>query len=205
MPRGVAIRPMRPGEEPQLRRIVAAAFSGEPFSVGMYGPDRAERYRRLLQDFAEFPTARHLVTVAAVDDAVVALAALQAPGTCSLCGSEPEAPGPDADAAAHIDFEFARRCRAAHLGAGLPSDHARITTVATEPFLAGSGIGRQVVLAALAQAWELGAPLVALECLRSRAAFYARVGFGEVTEFDDPGGPGLRALLMVARRSAGPS
>jgi hypothetical protein len=37
---------------------------------------------------------------------------------------------------------------------------------------------------------------VVLECLTSREAFYEHFGFRRLDEFDDPGGPGLRAVLM---------
>jgi GNAT superfamily N-acetyltransferase len=196
----VTIGPMQPVHRPQLRRIVAAAFSGEPFTIGMYGPIRSERYRRLLQDYQDYPSDRYDVTVAAVDQVVVALASLELPGDCGLCTRPMPELAADADAGAAIDHAFELRCRHAHASSGLPDDHARITTVATEPFLAGEGIGRRVVAAALDRAWAHGASCVALECLRSRAAFYAHLGFEEVVEFDDPGGPELRSLLMVARR-----
>lgn len=196
----VTIGPMQPVHRPELGRIVAAAFSGEPFTIGMYGPLRSERYRRLLEDYRDYPSELYDVTVAAVDGRAVAVASLELPGACGLCTRPMAELDPEADVGASIDHEFELRCRHAHAVSDLPVDHARITTVATEPFLAGEGIGRRVVATALDRAWELGASCVALECLSTRAAFYWHVGFEEVVEFDDPGGPGLRSLLMVARR-----
>lgn len=196
----VAVGSMTEAHRPQLARIVAAAFSGEAFTVGMYGPHRSERYRRLLDDYRSFPSSSYEVAVASVDDTAVAVATLQRPGACALCTTAAPELDADADKGAQIDHEFELRCRAAHASAHLPPDHARIPTVATEPFLAGEGLGRLVVASVLDRAWELGAPCVALECLRSRAAFYGHLGFDEVIEFDDPGGPGLRSLLMVAFR-----
>jgi GNAT superfamily N-acetyltransferase len=198
--RGLTIGPMRPVHAPQLRAIVAAAFSGEPFTEGMYGPSRLERYRRLLDDYRSFPGPQYDVVVAAFDDVVVGFASMERPGACSLCDGEQPALGPDSDTAERIEHEFERRCREAHATAHLPTGHARITAVATEPFVAGEGVGQLVVSSVLEHAWALGAPGIALECLTSRRAFYARVGFVDAVEFDDPGGPGLSSLLMVAER-----
>ncbi len=197
---GLTIGPMQAGHAPQLRRIVAAAFSGEPFTEGMYGPSRLERYRHLLDDYRSFPGPTDQVVVGTCDDVVVSFAAMEPPGACGLCRGVAADPPADAAVAEQIEHEFARRCRAAHLAADLPPEHARITTVATEPFLAGTGIGGHVVAALVDHAWASGAGCLALECLTSRGAFYRRLGFADVVEFDDPGGDGLRSMLMVAHR-----
>jgi GNAT superfamily N-acetyltransferase len=200
VPADLVIAPLRPEQRPQLAPLVASAFSGEPFAEGMYGRSRLDRFRYLLDDYVDFPKPHQVVIAASIGDVLVAAAALEPAGTCGLCRGEQAPLAADADVATAIDHEFERRCRAAHAGAELDADHARITTVATLPFLAGMGIGGPLVAATLDHAWSLGAPCVALECLRSRAAFYSRSGFAEETEFDDPGGPGLRALLMIANR-----
>lgn len=196
---GLTIGLMEPRHASQLRPIVAAAFSGEPFTEGMYGQSRLERYRRLLDDYRSFPGTQHVV-IAAFDDVVVGLAAMEGPGRCGLCAGEQVMLDADADIAERIEHEFELRCREAHADSRLPTGHARIAAVATEPFVAGTGIGKLVVSAMLDHAWALNAPCVALECLVSRRAFYERLGFADTVEFDDPGGPGLRSLLMVADR-----
>jgi ribosomal protein S18 acetylase RimI-like enzyme len=70
--------------------------------------------------------------------------------------------------------------------------------VATDPALHGTGVGRLLMSALADRLRSREVECVVLECLTSRAAFYEHCGFQRVHEFADPGGPGLRAVLMQA-------
>lgn len=171
------------------RRIVAAAFAGEPFAFGMFGDEVLERYAGMLGNYSDWPADDEaLVMAARVDGHLLGVALATRPGRCSLCDLLPD---PDAHP---IDAEFYRRCAQAHHDAALPP-HVHIQTVATDAAVQGTGIGRILMGALLAEtaAW---ASATVLECLTTRRRFYERIGFEVVSEFDDPGGPGLRALLM---------
>src|SRR5207342_1221553 len=101
----------------------------------------------------------------------IALATL--PGQCELCEAfDQSKPGPTMETdAERIEREFQSACRRSHLTTELPP-HAHITTVATEPALHGSGIGR-ALMDALAEALRSrDVEWVVLECLTSRALFY---------------------------------
>jgi hypothetical protein len=67
--------------------------------------------------------------------------------------------------------------------------------VATEPTLHGSGIGR-TLMTALDGLRAKHVDSVVLECLTSREACYQHFGFRRLDELDDPGRPGLRAVLV---------
>jgi len=196
----VTIRPLVLTDHPLVRRIVAAAFAAEPFAFGMFGESALDRLVGTSLQYASWPQPPELlVLVAERDGVVLAVAAANAPGQCWLCTDFDPASAPGDGAGEVIDHEFHRRCRDAHLGNGLPT-HARITTVATDPFLTGAGIGGRLVRELVAQVFADGATCVVLECLTTREAFYERCGFHRVVEFADPGGPGLRALLMRVDR-----
>ena len=138
----------------------------------------------------------YFAIVAVANDEIVGAAVATGPGSCRLCDQE----APSVPAFSHADqveqeFQFA--CRKAHLQAALPA-HMHVQTVATDPFLQGCGIGRLLLAELAARAVAAGAACVALECLTTRAGFYERIGFGAVDDFADPGGDGLRSVLMTA-------
>ena len=198
----VNIRPLTPTDHPTVRRIVATAFAGEPFAFGMFGESPLDRLVGTLQQYASWPDSPELLALVAEHDGVLlSVATATPPGRCWLCDEFDPAAAPGDGPGDAIDHEFHRRCREAHLGSALPP-HARITTVATDTFLAGAGIGGRLVRELAAQVFAGGATCAVLECLTAREAFYGRCGFRRVVEFDDPGAPGLRALLMRADRSS---
>ena len=164
----------------------------------MFGESPLARFIGMAHDYETWPSApnpivlgveagRHLVGVA--------LATL--PGQCGLCDEfQSSLTSPDSEAE-RIDYEFQHACRNSHLESNL-APHARVQTVATEPTLHGSEIGRTLMTAMIDELRAIQVESVVLECLTSRAAFYEHFGFRRLNEFDDPGGPGLRAVLMVA-------
>lgn len=192
----VTLRELASGDLPAARRIIATAFAGEAFAVGMFGESRLDRLVGMMGEYGDWPSAPGPIIVGAEAGGVlvgVALATL--PGACHLCDEFDETSTPGSTRAERIEHEFQSVCRAAHLGSGLPA-HAHIATVATDPFVQGSGVGRRIVRALVDRVFADGAECVALECLTTREQFYARSGFRRVAEFDDPGGPGLRCVLM---------
>ncbi len=119
------------------------------------------------------------------------------PGQCGLCDEfQSTLTAPDSEAE-RIDYEFQFACRNSHLESNL-APHARVRTVATEPTLHGSGIGRTLMTVLIDELRAIQVENVVLECLTSRVSFYEHFGFRRLNEFDDPGGPGLRAVLMKA-------
>ena len=139
----------------------------------------------------------HLAVVAVAKDEIVGAAVATGPGLCRLCDQDAPIGVPALSHAEQVEQEFQFACRHAHLRAALPA-HMHIQTVATDPFLQGCGIGRLLLAELVARAVDAGAACVALECLTTRAGFYERIGFGLVDEFADPGGEGLRSVLMTA-------
>lgn len=176
------------------RRILATTFAGEPFSFGMYGESALDRVAGTTAEYSAWPESEREVLVAVVGDAVVGVIGTSPPGRCHLCDAPVAEPAPDAPAAEWIDHEFQLRCRDAHR-AHLTDDHSHITPVAVDHAVQGSGVGRRLVAAAVDRVKDTGAPVV-LECVTRRVDFYAGCGFRVVAEFDDPGGPGLRAAFM---------
>ncbi len=196
----VSLRALVAADYPVARRLVASAFAGEPFAVGMFGESQLDRFAGMCREYSTWPWGANPVAVGAeLAGTVVGVAVATPPGACHLCDDFDESEPPEATRAAQIEHEFQLRSRRAHLDAGLPP-HAHIASVATEPVLEGCGVGRQVVEHLVARLWDAGARCAVLECLTGREQFYANMGFRRVTEFDDPGGPGLRSLLM--RRDA---
>jgi ribosomal protein S18 acetylase RimI-like enzyme len=191
----LVLRPATPADLPMARRVLAAAFAGEPFSVGMYGESALDRIAGTTAEYAGWPETDRDVLVAVVGDAVVGVTGTSRPGDCNLCDRPIPAPGPDATRAEAIDHEFQQRCREMHRRHVGPEPHAHISSVAVDAAVEGTGVGRRLVAAAAAGPLAAGIPVV-LECLTRRIAFYTRCGFRTLEEFDDPGGPGLRAALM---------
>lgn len=179
---------------PIARRILATTFAGEPFSFGMYGESALDRIAGTTAEYAGWPDPDRDVLVAVAGDAVVGVSGTSRPGDCHLCDHPIAAPGPGAAVGEAIDHEFQLRCRSLH-HAHLAGPHAHITSVAVDGSLQGSGIGRALVAATVDRTRTDGSPVV-LECLTARVPFYERCGFRVVDEFDDPGGPGLRAAFL---------
>jgi GNAT superfamily N-acetyltransferase len=185
-------------EYPIARRIVATAFEGEPFARGMYGDSPLARFAGLADDYAAWPSSSHpiLIGVEAAGHLVgVALATL--PDQCGLCDVFDQTKKTVVTNAERINDEFLLVSRRSHLTSKLPT-HAHITTVATEPTLHGTGIGRLLMSALIDVLRSQAVETVVLECLTGRSTFYERCGFVRVDEFADPGGPNLRTLLMRA-------
>ena len=200
----VVLRDLRPDDLEAARRIVATAFAGEPFAVGMFGEPPMHRLVGMTGEYSSWPSAANpIVVVAEADGLVVAVASATVPGECHLCDHLDAAAAPVVlSQSERIEREFQLACRRAHLTEQLPS-HAHISTVATDAFLRGSGIGREVVGELVSRCWKSGADCAVLECLTSREAFYRRCGFRRVEEFADPGGPGLRSVLMRMDAASG--
>ena len=192
----LVVRELAPADYAVARRLIATAFGGEPFAVGMFGPSPLDRFVGMAEQYEAWPWGSNPIAVGAeVDGSIVGVATASLSGACHLCDEFDVTDDPSATTAQRIEREFQLACRDAHLGALLPP-HAHISTVATEPFVSGSGVGRRVVGALVERLWSVGAPCAVLECLTTRERFYANLGFERVVEFDDPGGPGLRSVLM---------
>ena len=177
------------------RRMIATTFADEPFAYGMFGESPVDRFEGMMGEYASWPDAVDPVVVAAVlAGVVVGVGYATLPGNCRLCDPFDETNEPD-HSAHPIEIEFQSACRHAHLSQQLPP-HAHVSTVATDHFLRGSGVGRFVVDGLLGRLAATGAETVVLECLTARERFYERFGFRRLTEFSDPGGPDLRSVLM---------
>jgi GNAT superfamily N-acetyltransferase len=178
------------------RRLIASAFAGEPFAAGMFGEPRPARFLGMMQEYASWPfTSPSVVVAVHADGSLLGVTSSTPPGECHLCAGFEQPDDVGLTTAARMEYEFQSRCRLAHLESGLPP-HAHISTVATEPFVQGSGVGRQLVAATLDRLRVLGSECVVLECLTSRVPFYERCGFRQVVLFPDPGGPDLWSVLM---------
>ena len=188
------------------RRMIATTFADEPFAYGMFGESPVDRFEGMMGEYASWPDAVDPVVVAAVlAGVVVGVGYATLPGNCSLCDRSDETNEPG-HSAHPIEIEFQSACRHAHLSQKLPP-HAHVSTVATDHFLRGSGVGRLVVEGLLGRLATAGVDTVVLECLTARGRFYERFGFRRLTEFPDPGGPDLRSVLMRLdqhERSTGP-
>jgi ribosomal protein S18 acetylase RimI-like enzyme len=200
-PATVTLRDLDPDDLPAARRIIATAFAGEPFAVGMFGESRLDRLIGMIGDYRAWPWAADpIVVVAEAGGAVIGSASATLPGACHPCDDFDPVVAPDATQAQRIEHEFQSRCRAAHLDSDLPP-HAHITTVAIDPFLQGSGVGGRLVRELIDRIWATDTACAVLECLTARESFYSRSGFRSIAEFDDPGGPDLRAVLMRIDRA----
>lgn len=180
------------------RRLVATAFAGEPFAAGMFGDEPVARLVGMMGEYATWPSAAHPHALAAVADGVLlGVVSATGAGACT-CGPPSDAPMADEShlpMSEQMELEFRRRVAHAHRTSGLPP-HSHISTVATEPFVTGAGVGRALVAAAVQRQWDDGAACVVLECVSARLRFYEQCGFRMVTTFDDPAAPGLRTSLM---------
>jgi ribosomal protein S18 acetylase RimI-like enzyme len=189
-------RRIAPDEYPAARRIVATAFADEPFVHAMYGEAALDRFIGLADEYSTWPSSAHAITIG-VEAAghLVAVAVATPPGQCGLCDTFVATERIPATEGERILDEFLAVCRHVHVGNVLPP-HAHITTVATDPMLHGSGVGRLLMEALVEHLRTAAIETAVLECLESRAAFYEHCGFVLIDEFDDPGGPDLRGLLM---------
>jgi ribosomal protein S18 acetylase RimI-like enzyme len=194
----VVVNDLQPDDVPVARRIIATAFAGEPFAVGMFGDSPLARFVGMHEQYRSWPwDPSPVAVVARAGREVVGVAQGTRPGHCHLCDTYDESVRHPESRADRIEHEFQLECRRAHLRADLPA-HGHISVVATEPFIHGSGAGRLLVAALLDRLRSAGARCVVLECLSSRQAFYGACGFGRLDDFDDPGAPGLRSVLMSA-------
>ena len=192
----VVLRDLVPADLVDARRIVATAFAGEAFAVGMFGESPLARLVGMTNEYSSWPeTSTPLVLAAEVAGLLIGVGSATRPGECRLCDGFDETLRPDTTPAARIERSFQLACRQAHLDSGLPP-HGHIATVATDPSIQGAGVGRLVVAGLLDRLRQAGARCAVLECLTTRESFYRHLGFDRVVEFDDPGGPGLRSVLM---------
>ena len=82
----VVLRDLRPDDLEAARRIVATAFAGEPFAVGMFGEPPMHRLVGMTGEYSSWPSAANpIVVVAEADGLVVAVASATVPGECHLC------------------------------------------------------------------------------------------------------------------------
>jgi GNAT superfamily N-acetyltransferase len=188
--------PLADDERPIARRLTAAAFAGEAFATGMFGPSPLERLVGMVGDYADWPWSDHAeVTVARQRGVLLAMAAVTPPEHCALCDHWVDDIDPTESVAAQMERDFRLSCRAAHVDAQLPP-HAHVKSVATDPFLVGQGVGARLMEFVVDSLWTAGVEAVVLECLTAREAFYGRFGFRRIAAFPDPGGPDLTAVLM---------
>ena len=192
----VVVRELQPSDYAAARRIIATAFAGEAFAFGMFSESPVDRLVGMTGEYGSWPWAPNPIVIGAeAAGLLVAVGMVTAPGECHLCDDFDETTGPGATRAARIEHEFQLACRRAHLDSALPR-HGHISVVATDPFIQRAGVGRLVVGALLDRLWKTDAECAVLECVTSRATFYEHFGFRRVVEFDDPGGPDLRTVLM---------
>ena len=197
----VDLRLLDPARFGVARRLVAAAFSGEPFTFAMYPPTRLDRFVGLHADYADWPGAAATTWGVWAGDALLGVTSAFPAGCCPPCAEDPTLDPDTLSPSGRVNHVFRLRCRDAHRQGGLPP-HAYLGTVAIEPAAAGHGIGRQLVRGVVERLWRAGEHCVVLECVRDLVPFYARCGFRVVSEFDDPGAPGLRSCCLRADRTA---
>jgi ribosomal protein S18 acetylase RimI-like enzyme len=189
------LRDAVPGDLPVVRRILALAFAGEPFTIGMYGPSRIQRLRGTLAGHADWPDDDRLVIVATLDEMIVGVAGATRAGCCSRCDTPgkplPDDPSPDD----RIDHALRTRIGASHRSYQ-QTPHGHINSVAVDPGAQGAGIGRTLVTGLVDRLCAEDSLPILLECASNRARFYERCGFVRLDEFDDPAGPGLGVTLM---------
>lgn len=197
------VREIREDEVFAARRMLATAFAGEAFAIGMFGAEPLGRFLGMMDQYASWPFSAAPVTFAAVFGGnLLGVATATLPGQCHLCDESHDLLPRTASVADRIEHEFQLACRRAHNGADLPA-HAHITSVAVEGILRGGGVGRRLVDRLLSGLWSSGASCAVLECVTVRAPFYERLGFRVIDEFADPGAPGLRSVLMRCDTSSG--
>ena len=127
-----------------------------------------------------------------VGDVLVGFCVSSPPGRCHVCMDiDPERP-PD-DQLQVLEWQFEVNVQAAHAD---HDGHAWISRVVVDSALHGAGIGRTLMVQAVAQLRVDGAKAVLLECQDHRENFYVACGFRRVRTFPDPAGPD--AILMRA-------
>ena len=177
---------LQPKDWAAAMELSARAFFDEPFVHEIYGSDPLTRFAGIHALYASAtPHPDDFVVGAFAGSAVVGLVRCSPSGRCHVCehGGRGERPPGDVEG---LDWEFEGNVRRAHADQG---DHAWVSRVAVEPALHGLGIGRRVMVAALAELDAAGAPAVLLECQDHRVAFYEACGFEDVGTFPDPAGP----------------
>jgi GNAT superfamily N-acetyltransferase len=181
---------------PVARRMIAAAYAGEPFATGMFGEAPLDRFSGMANQYASWPSGQNPVIIGAdAGGTLVAVALATLPGNCPVCQEPATVLEPGSSDAERVEHEFQALARQSHLENKLPP-HAHISTVATEPFLTGIGLGSQIVGELLHRLRSSGARCATLECLATRASFYERCGFRPVAEFDEPGAAAMRTMMM---------
>lgn len=114
------------------------------------------------------------------------------------------APGERADYAAYLDRVSAYRvCMtdgvvsgAFGVAPGLPG-RADLNWILIDPALHGVGIGRAMMLAAMADAHGRGATALDIAASQHSAPFFARFGARELSHVPDGWGPGMHRIDMV--------
>lgn len=181
---------------PLARRLVASAFAQEPFARGMFGDSAVARFIGMAHEYEEWPSASNPVVIGATAGGhLLGVAVATLPGECGLCDTPSLSLDGRGGEGHRIEYEYQLACQRAHVVNEI-APHARIGPVATEPSLHGNGIGRVLMAAVIDQLRQRRVECVVLECLTTRAGFYEHLGFRSIDEFDDPGGPGLRSVLM---------
>ena len=51
----VSLRSLTPADYPVARRLVATAFAGEPFAVGMFGESPLDRFAGMTREYSTWP------------------------------------------------------------------------------------------------------------------------------------------------------
>jgi GNAT superfamily N-acetyltransferase len=186
-------------EVPVARRVVASAFANEAFAFGMFGDAPIDRFVGMMGEYADWPSSpsTSIIVAARHNGHLLAVAHATLPGSCFLCDDWVDDIDPRVARSAAMEREFRLICRESHLAQQLPP-HAHIESVATEPFIAGRGVGAGLMQSVLQALSDSGVQCAVLECLTARERFYERCGFHAIDRFPDPGGADLTSLLMRA-------
>ena len=157
----VVLRDLHQADFAAARRVISAAFAGEVFAYGMFGESPLDRLVGMTGEYREWPwTSDAIVVGADVGGVLVAVGLATRPGACHLCNDFDDSTEPSATPAARIEREFQLACRRAHLDSALPP-HGHIASVAVDPFIQGSGVGRHVVRGC---STESGRPTLSAQC-----------------------------------------
>jgi len=191
----IELRDAEPDDLPMARRILGLAFATEPFTENMYGAAPLDRLRGSLDEYRRWPADDQLVVVATIADTVVGVAGATRGGSCHRCDRPAPPLSADATRAERVDHEFLARVTVGHQSFQR-EPHGHIASVAVDPAAQGLGVGRVLVPGLIEWLRSERSEPILLECVTGRAAFYEHCGFTRLEEFDDPGAPGLRAVLM---------
>jgi len=177
------VRELERSEWPVAAGVAARSFFDEEFIVGMLGTEPFQRFVSVQHFYAAEPWDEDAVHLGAfLGPTMVGLIRVSPYSQCFVCRHvSPDAPPEDPILAK--DWVFEVEVLKAHQ---TYADHAWISRVAVEPALHGTGIGKQLIDAALDRLSSCGPGTVLLECLSSRAGFYVARGFRRVGDVVDP-------------------